>query len=246
MPIYDIRSISQAGTSEPFELQVARGQIPGHSVRNIFGTNPSIGTDFRTPWEVSGTLPFLSAPQQLSLVSTSANDTTVSILVNGVDGNFDPIREVVALNGTAAVTTTRSFFRINDLITTAGNAVGDVTASHGGVVYAKILAGFGRNQAAVFTVPRNFSFFLMRIDLFSATANNDNRVLTFRNRLTFSDGRVFNVAQTNVLQRLDVQRQLSFLIDETTTLEFQARLSNQTADAGIFGEGYLIQKRGPF
>ena len=30
---YDIRSITQVGTSEPFELQVARGQIPGHSVR---------------------------------------------------------------------------------------------------------------------------------------------------------------------------------------------------------------------
>ena len=27
---YDIRSISQVGTSEPFELQVARGQITGH------------------------------------------------------------------------------------------------------------------------------------------------------------------------------------------------------------------------
>jgi hypothetical protein len=31
VPIYDVRSISQVGTVEPFELQVARGQIPGHS-----------------------------------------------------------------------------------------------------------------------------------------------------------------------------------------------------------------------
>jgi hypothetical protein len=238
-------SISRIGRTEPFNLQVARGQISGHSVRNIFGTNPSIGVDFRTPWEVTGALPFLSAPQQLSLVSTSASDTAVSILVDGVDGNYDPVREVVALNGTAAVTTTRSFFRINDLITTAGNAVGDVTASHGGIVYAKILAGFGRNQAAVFTVPRNFSFFLLRIDLFSATAKNDNKILTFRNKITFSDGRVFNVAQTSTLQRLDIQRQLPFVVDETTTIEFQARISSQTADAGIFGEGYLIQKQGP-
>jgi hypothetical protein len=27
---HEIRSITQVGTSEPFELQVARGQIPGH------------------------------------------------------------------------------------------------------------------------------------------------------------------------------------------------------------------------
>ena len=69
---YDIRSISQVGTSEPFELQVARGQIPGHSVRNIFGQNPAIGSTFTTPWEVAGPLPFLSAEQNLSLVSTVA------------------------------------------------------------------------------------------------------------------------------------------------------------------------------
>ena len=241
---YDIRSISQVGTSEPFELQVARGQIPGHSVRNIFGTNPSIGTTFVTPWEVNGPLPFLSAEQNLSLVSTSASDTAISILVSGTDGNYSAISEVVALNGTTPVVTTKKFFRINDLITTAGNAVGDVTASYGGTVYAKILAGYGRNQASVFTVPKNYCFHLLRIDLFTATANNDTKIMTFRNKNTFADGRVFNVAQTNIVSRMDIQRHIPFNVDETTTIEFQAKMSSQTADVGIFAEGYLIQKRG--
>lgn len=241
---YDIRSISQVGTSEPFELQVARGQIPGHSVRNIFGTNPAIGTTFRTPWEVNGPLPFLSAEQNLSLVSTSASDTAVSILVSGTDGQYNEISEVVALNGTTPVVTTKKFFRINDLITTAGNAVGDVTASYSGTVYAKILTGYGRNQAAVFTVPKNYCFHLLRIDLFTATANNDTKIMTFRNKNTFSDGRVFNVAQTSIVSRMDIQRHIPFNVDETNTIEFQAKMSSQTADVGIFGEGYLIQKKG--
>lgn len=241
---YDIRSISQVGTSEPFELQVARGQIPGHSVRNIFGTNPAIGTTFRTPWEVNGPLPFLSAEQNLSLVSTSASDTAVSILVSGTDGEYNAISEGVALNGTTPVVTTKKFFRINDLITTAGNAVGDVTASYSGTVYAKILAGYGRNQAAVFTVPKNYCFHLLRIDLFTATANNDTKIMTFRNKNTFSDGRIFNVAQTNIVSRMDIQRHIPFNVDETNTIEFQAKMSSQTADVGIFGEGYLIQKKG--
>jgi hypothetical protein len=42
MPVYDIRSISQVGTTEPFELQVGRGQIPGHSVIHVFGHNPDV------------------------------------------------------------------------------------------------------------------------------------------------------------------------------------------------------------
>lgn len=242
---YDIRSISQVGTSEPFELQVARGQIPGHSVVNVFGTNPAIGTTFRTPWENNTALPFLSAQQILSLVSTSASDTAVSILVSGTDENYVAIQEVVALNGTTPVSTTKEFFRINDLVTVSGNAVGDVTASYSGTVYAKILAGYGRNQAAVFTVPANHCFMLLRIDLFTATANNDTKIMTFRNKNTLADGRVFNVAQTNIVSRMDIQRQLPFKVDEGTTIEFQAKMSSQTADVGIFGEGYLIQKEGP-
>lgn len=242
---YDIRSISQVGTSEPFELQVARGQIPGHSVRNVFGTNPAIGTSYVTPWEVSGPLPFLSAEQNLSLVSTVASDIDIKILVSGVDQNYVQTSEVVTLLGTLPVTTTKKFFRINDLITTVGNAAGDVTASYGGTVYAKILAGFGRNQAAVFTVPKNYCFHLVRIDLFTATANNDTKIMTFRNKNTFADGRVFNVAQTNINQRMDIQRHIPFNVDETTTIEFQAKMSSQTADVGIFAEGYLVQKQGP-
>ena len=58
---YDIRSITQVGTSEPFELQVSRGQIPGHSSRNVFGFSSAIGTtSFRTPWELATALPLIT------------------------------------------------------------------------------------------------------------------------------------------------------------------------------------------
>ena len=242
--VHDIRSITQVGTSEPFELQVARGQIPGHTIRNLFGTNPAIGTSFVTPWENNTALPFLSAEQNLSLVSSNAADTAVSILVSGVDESYAQVSETVALNGLTAVTTTNKFFRINDLITVSGNAVGDVTASYSGTVYAKILATYGRNQAAVFTVPLGHSFYLGRIDAFTATANNDTKIMTFRNRVTFGDGRVFNVAQTNFVSRMDIARTLPFKVPAKATIEFQARMSSQTADVGIFGDGLLIKEQG--
>lgn len=244
MAVYDLRSISQVGTSEPFELQVARGQIPGHSIRNLFGTNPSIGTTFRTPWENNTALPFLSAEQNLSIVSDSASDSSVSILVSGVDGDYNPTSEVVALDGTTPVITTNKFFRINDLVTLSGNAVGNVTASYDGTVYAKINATYGRNQAAVFTVPLGYSFYLGRIDAFTATANNDTKIMTFRNRVTFSDGRIFNVAQTSFVSRMDIARVLPFKVSEKSTIEFQAKMSSQTADVGIFGDGFLVKEKG--
>jgi len=240
----DIRSITQVGTSEPFELQVSRGQIPGHSVRNLFGTNPAIGTTFVTPWENNGALPLLSAAQNLSLASTSASDTAVSILVAGVDADCKAITEVVALNGLTPVVTTQQFFRINDLITASGNAVGDVTASYSGTVYAKIIAGRGKNQAAIYTVPAGHSFYLGRIDAFTATANNDTKIMTYRNKVTYFDGRVFNVAQTSFTTRMDIARILPFKVPEKATIEFQLQMSSQTADIGIFGEGVVVKEQG--
>jgi len=41
MPTYDIKSISQVGTTEPLELQVARGQIPGYFFRHRMGRLPA-------------------------------------------------------------------------------------------------------------------------------------------------------------------------------------------------------------
>ncbi len=241
---YDIRSISQVGTSEPFELQVARGQIPGHSIRNLFGTNPSIGTSFVTPWENNTALPFLSAEQNLSFVSTVAGDVDIKISVSGVDQNYAEVSEVVTLLGTLPVTTTNKFFRINDILTVFGNPAGDVTASYNAGVYAKIIAGRGKNQAAVFTVPAGHSFYLGRIDAFTATANNDTKIMTFRNRVTYSDGRVFNVAQTNFVERMDIARNLPFKVPEKATIEFQVKMSSNTADIGIFGDGVLVKEQG--
>ena len=243
---HDLRSITQVGTSEPFELQVGRGQIPGHTPRNIFGTATAIGTSFVTPWELANTtaLPFLSTQSQLTLSSSSASDTAVSILINGLDDNYEVVSEVVALNGTTGVTTTKEFKFINDLITVSGNAVGLVSAKVGSTTYAAITATYGRNQAAVYTVPAGHSFYLGRIDAFSASANNDNKYFTFRNRNTFSDGRVFNVAQTSFLQRMDITRVIPFKVPEKTTIEFQFVLNSTTADIGVFGEGVLVKEQG--
>lgn len=242
-----IRSISQVGTSEPFELQVARGQIPGHSVRNIFGFNAAIGTTLITPWELANTsqLPVPGSALTFSLVSSSASDTSVSILVSGVNADYVLTQEVVALNGTTPVNTTNTYRFINDLITTSGNAVGNVTASNGGTVYAQITAGRGKNQCAAYMVPAGYSFYLTRIDAFSGTATGASKYVNFRNRTTGPDGRIFNVAQTTFGSRMDIGRQLPFKVSEKTLLELQVSTNSTTADIGVFSDGYLIKEQGP-
>jgi len=54
MTAHEIRSISQVGTSEPFELQVARGQIPGHTTLHKFGAVPSMSINTTgTVWDIN-------------------------------------------------------------------------------------------------------------------------------------------------------------------------------------------------
>lgn len=240
----EVSSITRVGTSEPFELQVARGQISYHSVVNIFGFATAIGTSYRTPWELANTnaLPLISAASQLDVASSDAGDTSQVLQLQGLDANYNQITENVSLNGTTVVTTTQSFKAINGFITISGNCAGNVTAKIGATVYAQITAGTGRNQAAVYTVPAGHSFYLARIDAFSATATGASKYITFLNKNTFSDGRVFNVAETTFAQRMDIMRVLPFKVSEKVTIEFQAKTNSTTSEVGIFGEGYLVQE----
>ena len=239
-----VSSVSRVGTTEPFELQVARGQVAYHSVRNIFGFATAIGTAFRTPWELANTnaLPLISTASQLDVASSDAGDTSQVVRLIGLDADYNEIAENVSLNGTSTVTTTNSFKAINDFITTSGNCAGNVTAKISTTVYAQITAGTGRNQASIFTVPASHSLYLTRIDAFSATATGASKYITFLNKNTFSDGRVFNVAETTFAQRMDIMRVGPFKVPEKTTLEFQAKTNSSTAEVGIFGEGFLIRE----
>lgn len=240
----EVSSITRVGTSEPFELQVSRGQISYHSVVNIFGTATAIGTAYRTPWELANTnaLPLISTASQLDVASSDAADTSQVVQLQGLDADYNQITENISLNGTSTITTTQSFKAINGFVTISGNCAGNVTAKISSVVYAQITAGAGRNQAAIYTVPAGFSFYLARIDAFSATATGASKFVTFNNKNTFSDGRVFNVATTTFAQRMDIMRILPFKVPAKTTLEFQAKLNSSTAEVGIFGEGYLVQE----
>ena len=233
-------SLSKWNKTEAFELQVARGQIRGHSVVNIFGFNHTVGTSFITPWELNTTYPFLSTAQQLTLVSTSASDTGKIVIIQGLDSIYNPITESITVNGTSSVTTTNSFLRINSMSAGDGTIVGNITASYSGTVYAQITDGVGRTQMAQYTVPAGYTFYLYRINGWSATATG-NQYITFRNRVTTLTA-TFDVAQsTFTSSQFEVQRRFPFAYAEKTNVQLQCKSSSSTNDVSLAGEGVLIK-----
>lgn len=123
-----------------------------------------------------------------------------------------------------------------------GNPGNPVTISAGGITYAKVDGGKGRNQASIFTVPRGHSFYLYRINAFCATAVQNNRELFFRNFVKTSGGVTLRVAETSFKDVLDIQRRFPFKYEEKTDIQFQLRASGGTQFMSTFGEGAVVRE----
>lgn len=155
-------------------LAISKGESNDYAPRNIFGYNALIGTSYIPAWENNTAYVQPTTGLNMTVTSNVADDGVV-IRIIGLDVNYEIIAENVTLNSAVPPTTTLQFFRINDVITTSGNAENDIVVANGGVTYAKIRGGEGKNQASIYTVPAGYSFYLMRIDAFCATAAQNNR-----------------------------------------------------------------------
>jgi len=190
-------SISRYGNTEPFELQVARGQIGWHTAINVQGYNSAIPNSFTAVWELANTNAYVYPASSVAMAFTSTLSETVTISVFGLDENYVIKTAVVTFSGdtTGTVTSgTSSFFRINAMQITSGTSVGNISATNNGTTYAQILAGAGRSQASIYTVPAGSTFFLQRAQAF--THNNGNQNGTYR---VFSQTIVDGVTTPNVV-----------------------------------------------
>jgi len=241
-----IRSITQVGKYEPFELQVARGQVTGHSLQNIFGYQAALTTTLYPIWENLSAYTYPASATTMLLYSSSASDTNVSVLINGLDANFNPISETLVLtNGATGVTTVNSYLRINGMILASGVAnVGKLSLSNAGktVTYAAMSIGLGKSQAAIYTVPAGYTFYLTRVDINAAIAAGGVASVNYQ---VYSKNNVSGVAltvlETSFTQNFSIRRVVPFAYTEKTDLQWQANADTGTIQIGVNVEGYLIK-----
>lgn len=193
-----------------FELLVARGKVPGHSLVHKFGRNPDIdtGTTPENIWAAGGLITWPTAAATLSVVSDSTNDDgspagsgAQIITIEGLDSNFDEVSESLGLNGTVAVTSVQSYIRVNRAYvsrtgTYTGNNVGNITGTHSGNSIFYIEAGKGQTQIGHYTVPNGKTAYVTTFDQSidsSKTANVETFIRTNADDVT---------AQYNGVKRL--------------------------------------------
>ena len=175
MGVYDLRSISQVGTSEPFELQVARGQIPGHYRIHKFGFNPLINENEETIWDVGGVYAYPSSAVKMTATSTDgANDEDVQVTIQGLDANYNQQSETVVLNGSGTQETNSFFLRVfRAFIEGSQEPLGTINITNDGTTYARITLGENQTLMCVWTVPAGYTAYLLQKDVTCLTETNN-------------------------------------------------------------------------
>jgi hypothetical protein len=176
-------SQTQYGKFEEFFLQVARGQVQGHRSVTVFGFNPDVDQTQVSVWPLPSLITFPSAALQMTVSSSSANDTSAgtgarTIVVQGLDADYNEISETVTMNGQTAVTMTKAMLRVNyAYVLTAGSgnsAAGDiyigtgtVTAGVPATAYDIIKLDYNVTTTGSFTIPAGYTAYVSQ-GLFSA------------------------------------------------------------------------------
>ena len=243
----EISSISRFGLTEPFELQVARGQITAHRSVVVFGYNPDVDTTRVTVWPYTGIIPLPAAALQMKVSSSDANDTAAgtgarTVYVAGLDANHNEIEEIVTLNGQTAVLTTQSFLHVNNAyVATAGSglsAAGDiyfgdgvVTAGVPATVYDLIKFDYNQRITGSYTVPAGYTAYLAQ-GLFSAGQPGGSAQVVGRLLTVGVDGIRRTAAITTVNNGVsDYTFEYPLRIAEKTTIEATAQGSSNNNEA---------------
>jgi hypothetical protein len=182
-----ISSITRQGAFEPFELQVSRGQIQGHKTLFKFGNNADINGSLETIWSHGGLYAYPAAATAMKVSSSSADDDASgtgarTVVVSGLDQNYNEASETVELDGQTEVLTTTTFIRVfRAYVATAGSGgtaagtiyvgTGTVTAGVPATVYAEIALGENQTTMALWTVPAGYTLYITG-GTFSAASNN--------------------------------------------------------------------------
>jgi hypothetical protein len=254
MGIYS--SVSRQGAYEPFELQVARGQIQAHSLVTIAGYNSNVDTSWAMITPV-GNLSYPAAALQMTVSSADADDTSAgtgarTVLITGLDANYAVISETVTMNGQTAVTTTNSFLRINAmLVTTAGTSLanegiiyigtGTVTSGVPATVYNVIAAGFNNATSSQYTVPAGYTGYLAvaRIGL---AQDAGTTLITARTRFVGTNGIALTgplIVTNNGISTIDFPYPIA--ISEKTRIQGEAIGGAVDNEAAGFFELVLIK-----
>lgn len=231
----------------PFQMRAAMGHIANGTPVFIYGNNPNIESTEETVWYQGGIYPYPSSAIQMTVSSNDAAATS-QIVINGLGAGYNPISEIVTVNGQTPVTTANAYLRIQNAYVIANETTqsiyigtGTVTGGVPATVYELLFNGYNRTESARYTVPAGRTLYFTHGTI-SHGSDSTNAFMT--GRLIF---RLFGLPfQTAAVVNLN-NKFIDFWFDyplalpEKTDIEARAFCSKQQPNAvSASFEGLLI------
>lgn len=162
-------------SSMPYLYDIAEGNVPNHSPVRAFGLNANVGLTWETVHDPSTLRTYLTAAEQLQVASTDADDDGAplgngarTVVVAGLDTNYNALSEIVTMNGVANVLTAASFLRVSSVTVATAGATGynegTITVSNNAdtIVLDQIDIQANASMAASYTVPAGYTTYLVQ------------------------------------------------------------------------------------
>ncbi len=240
------------------DLAISRGHTLGYRAIYKFGYNPDVNGDEETVWEQGGNYPWLDNAVTMFVSSTSVNDISGgsganTILIQGLDEDYNEIEETITLNGQTQVATQLSYLRLyRAFVTLAGSSgtsggtiyIGSSGATGGvpnGTVYGSLAIG-NQTQIAAYTVPAGHTLYIDEINFTAALNTANKRVnISFHTREIGSN--VFRTRFVNILQSNQLLQTFKYPQGYAEKTDLECRVSTNTTNNPIAAsfQGVLIK-----
>lgn len=186
--------------NKDFYLLVAATQVAGVEHIKVFGINTSVDSNYQDVWENQTLYQYPSSAETMTVSSTSSEDNengdgVYTVKIHGLDANFNKVCETVELLGQSEVTLSTQLIRIidayclsngsgaGDRALNAGNiyiGTGTVTSGVPANIYGMIEVGRGKMQLGAYTVPADFTGYLLGLNI--SSNDSDSLEVSLRTR----------------------------------------------------------------
>ncbi len=164
----------------PLGLSVQKGLVQNFLGIAKFGLNTAVGTSFETIWDGNNTYSYPSSAGTATATSSSTDDNTGTVEIQGLDSNYDLATETLTIGGSAGSTNFIRVFRAIMKTANTGNAnVGTISITVSSTTVAQIRPTYGQTLMCVYTVPRKYNAYLLQLDVGSSKdLENEIRFIT--------------------------------------------------------------------
>lgn len=169
-------------------IPIAAGSVDGYGHINKFGATDGDITA-GTIWDGNSAAVTYPYPSNSVIAVASTSNSGASVLVEGLDANFESVSETINIGSTGSTVFSRVFRAI--MVDTNNDA--DVSLSMGGTVAAKIIEDQAQTLMAVYTVPAGKTAYLLKTQMGSDKASTNAALKYSLKARDTDDGNVFQI-----------------------------------------------------